>query len=433
MKSKFITALLCAAAVCAAGALAACNSEQGCDHTWNVGVVTTQATCAAAGEKTYTCTTCGETKTEVIEKTEHPHSADWLHNDDEHWQKATCEHDTEQVNAGAHAWDEGTVVTAATCLKTGLMRYSCICGLTRTQIIQKTEHPYAENLTWDDGEHWRVCTTQGCTHTSDKTAHNWDGGEITSPATCLSEGVKTYTCTDCKKTRTETVAIANHSYGSDWVKDENGHYHACTTEGCGEKSDEGTHTFGEWSTKGRIYRPCTVCEYEELAPALTTTDENSEYYDQLTKVTVTVGGGEKVAINVFAMAFYYYTVTYSGSAPVKVVCEYDDKDGNPIHHEYTLTTSNNTFTEKLPDRSIACLFVESDAETAFECTLRLSVSVTAPKHTHNYSEEWSTDADQHWHACTTGADCEDMDVGMHDFGDGDVCPVCGYDKTAATE
>ena len=38
------------------------------DHTWNDGTVTTQPTTAAAGVKTYTCTTCGATKTETIAK-----------------------------------------------------------------------------------------------------------------------------------------------------------------------------------------------------------------------------------------------------------------------------------------------------------------------------------------------------------------------------
>lgn len=37
-------------------------------HWWNSGEVTTEATCAAEGVKTYTCTQCGATKTEAIEK-----------------------------------------------------------------------------------------------------------------------------------------------------------------------------------------------------------------------------------------------------------------------------------------------------------------------------------------------------------------------------
>ena len=37
-------------------------------HWWNSGVVTTEATCAAEGVKTFTCNQCGATKTESIEK-----------------------------------------------------------------------------------------------------------------------------------------------------------------------------------------------------------------------------------------------------------------------------------------------------------------------------------------------------------------------------
>ena len=35
-------------------------------HTWNAGEITTPATCYSIGEKTYICTTCGKTKTEVV-------------------------------------------------------------------------------------------------------------------------------------------------------------------------------------------------------------------------------------------------------------------------------------------------------------------------------------------------------------------------------
>ena len=47
-------------------------------HTWNNGEITTQPTHLATGVKTFTCSECGETKTEVIEKlpTENQPSAD---------------------------------------------------------------------------------------------------------------------------------------------------------------------------------------------------------------------------------------------------------------------------------------------------------------------------------------------------------------------
>ena len=40
----------------------------------------------------------------------------------------------------------------------------------------------------------------------------WDGGNITTAATCSSEGVKTYTCTGCGKTRTEGIPETVHNY-----------------------------------------------------------------------------------------------------------------------------------------------------------------------------------------------------------------------------
>jgi hypothetical protein len=41
------------------------------NHTWNSGKVTKSATCQATGVKTYTCTVCGNTKTETIAKIAH--------------------------------------------------------------------------------------------------------------------------------------------------------------------------------------------------------------------------------------------------------------------------------------------------------------------------------------------------------------------------
>lgn len=46
------------------------------DHTWNTGEVTTAATCAIEGVRTYTCSGCGAKKTEVIEKCAHTEATD---------------------------------------------------------------------------------------------------------------------------------------------------------------------------------------------------------------------------------------------------------------------------------------------------------------------------------------------------------------------
>lgn len=50
-----------------------CSGVEKADHTWGEGVVTKEATCVAEGEKTYTCTACSATKTEVVLKDENNH------------------------------------------------------------------------------------------------------------------------------------------------------------------------------------------------------------------------------------------------------------------------------------------------------------------------------------------------------------------------
>ncbi len=50
------------------------TSEETCQHTWNTGEETTKPTCTNKGTKTYSCTICGETKTEEIPATGHQHT-----------------------------------------------------------------------------------------------------------------------------------------------------------------------------------------------------------------------------------------------------------------------------------------------------------------------------------------------------------------------
>ena len=58
--------------------------------------------------------------------------------------------------------------------------------------------------------------------------HKWDEGEITTPATCTADGVKTYKCTECEATKTEPVAATGHSW-DDGTDNGNGKIlHECT-------------------------------------------------------------------------------------------------------------------------------------------------------------------------------------------------------------
>ena len=200
-------------------------------HSWDSGKVTKAATCTAAGTKTYTCTRCKKTRTETIAATGHKAVKDAA-------VAATCETagKTEgshcsvcgivikaqtTIAALGHSWDSGKVTKAATCTAAGTKTYTCThCKKTRTETIAATGHKVVkdaavaatcETTGKTEGSHCSVCNTVIKAQTTTAAlGHSWDGGKVTKAATCTTAGTKTYTCTRCKKTRTETIAAAGH-------------------------------------------------------------------------------------------------------------------------------------------------------------------------------------------------------------------------------
>ena len=61
--------------------------------------------------------------------------------------------------------------------------------------------------------------------------HAWNDGEETTPATCTTSGIKTYTCASCGETKTEAIKALGHSY-TDWEITKNA---TCTEAGSKEK------------------------------------------------------------------------------------------------------------------------------------------------------------------------------------------------------
>ena len=200
-------------------------------HSWDNGKVTKAATCTTAGTKTYTCTRCKKTRTETIAATGHKAVKDAA-------VAATCETTGKTegshcsvcgtvlkaqttVAALGHSWDGGKVTKAATCTTAGTKTYTCTrCKKTRTETIAATGHKAVkdaavaatcETTGKTEGSHCSVCNTVIKAQTTTAAlGHNWDGGKVTTAATCTTAGTKTYTCTRCKKTRTETIAATGH-------------------------------------------------------------------------------------------------------------------------------------------------------------------------------------------------------------------------------
>ena len=138
---------------------------------------------------TFALTACGGNKTEC-EKNGHSFSTEWLNDATDHWHK--CANCNEVSDKAAHVYDNDVDATCNT------------CGYERAAHTAHTAGTVWEN---DETNHWHVCTASGCEEKLDTAAHTWNAGEITTPATFTSDGVKTYTCTVCEKAKTETVTM----------------------------------------------------------------------------------------------------------------------------------------------------------------------------------------------------------------------------------
>ena len=75
-------------------------------HTWDSGTITTAPTCTKAGERTYTCTECGATKTEPIDATGHSWKSEWTSDATHHWHECANESCDVTDNAGKNGYAE---------------------------------------------------------------------------------------------------------------------------------------------------------------------------------------------------------------------------------------------------------------------------------------------------------------------------------------
>ena len=223
-------------------------------HAWDNGKVTKEPTETETGVKTFTCTRCGETKTETMPVIPHVHSYK-------------------------------DVVTAPTCTAKGYTTHTCACG---DSYVDTYTDPLGHDLK-DDAAVAATCTTAGttagkhCTRCDYKEGmetiaalgHAWDEGKVTKQPTETETGVKTFTCTRCGETRTETMPVIPHVHSYKDVvtaptcteKGYTTHTCACGdsyvdtyTDALGHAWDEGEVTKeATETTQGSMTYTCTRC------------------------------------------------------------------------------------------------------------------------------------------------------------------------------
>lgn len=320
-----------------------CGNVETKAHSWNSGTTTKSATCTEDGVKTYTCSTCKATKTEAITKLGHKEGTGTQ------TKAATCTEEgvksykctrsgcgqvirAESIPALGHKEGTGKVTLAATCTETGTKTYSCTrsgCGVAvrtetipalghkegtgvvtkaatckeegirtfsctvckaelRTEIIEIDENVHKfGNLTYvDETYHKDVCSI--CEEEVSLT-HKWDDGVVTKEETCKDTGIKTYTCSGCKGTKTEVIPVnEDHKYDSAEYVDENNHNAICSV--C-EKTISEEHAWDEGKItleptcqeNGEKTYTCAECGGTKIEVI-----EASEKYHKVNEWTVTV-------------------------------------------------------------------------------------------------------------------------------------------------
>ena len=193
-------------------------------HTWDKGVITKEATEQTDGEKTYTCTSCSATRTEIVYALGHTHdfSDEYSHDEVFHWFAATCGHEEEVKFKELHKY-EFEQQSPATCTSDEVLIGTCVCGDTTIKIGQFA------------------------------IGHKYTQFEFNNDATCTSDGTKTGTCDVCGEVDTFVDEGSMLEHG--WVQ---------------------ITIPATYESTGEIYRKCDDCgeiESIEILPQLIAVDD----------------------------------------------------------------------------------------------------------------------------------------------------------------
>ena len=264
MRRILIVSLLCITALMLA---VSCQQEIH-EHSWDDGVVTARPSCVSIGAKTFTCTSCGETRIEILDKTGHsPGEAETKapgcltpgftrvvctvcgselsraelpavgHEkgesetvlptcEEKGCTRAVCTRCGEEYIAGevpalGHSFSMTSTVKAPACETSGEGIWTCsVCSKTENREIPPLGHEFESTIETipstciEHGSSFSHCSrcNQALWHELPLAGHTWDGGDITTFPTCAELGVRTYTCTYCGGTETEDVPMTEHSY-----------------------------------------------------------------------------------------------------------------------------------------------------------------------------------------------------------------------------
>lgn len=140
----------------------------------------------------------------------HSWSNEWKSDATHHWHEcknANCPvtENSEKYGYGPHGGGTATCIAKAECVTCGTA-YGDLDGANHSGALGGWQS--------DENKHWKEYP---CCHVhADEDGHHWNDGAVTTAATCTAAGEKTYTCTDCGRTKTEQLDALGHDWG-EWV------------------------------------------------------------------------------------------------------------------------------------------------------------------------------------------------------------------------
>ena len=252
-------------------------------------------------------------------------------------------------------------------------------------------------------------------------SHTWDNGTVTTPATCTSTGVKTFTCSVCNATKTETILAKGHTEVIDEAVAA-----TCTTPG----KTEGKH--------------CSVCNTVLVAQKEVPVKGHTEVTDAAVEPTCTKPGktegkhcsvcnevivaqkeipakghtpGEAIRENEVAA-----TCTKEGSYDEVVYCTVCKTEISRSHK----TIEKTAHTEAI-DAAVEPTCTEPGKTQGKHCSVCNTVTVAQteiPALNHAWKTEWEKNGEKHWHKCSR---CNAVDAeAAHTFGDWSVTKAADY-------
>ena len=370
------------------------------------------------------CKNCDTTK----DTTAHSYSSDWKTDNSKHWHECACgQKSGEAEHSYSTAWDRDNtshfhkcsacgdktdiaicVYTArvtsshqksdATCTAKAVYWKSCVCDRESTETFEsgeKNPNNHTGQLgDWQTNtdEHWKVYSC--CQAQSDKAAHTWDEGKVTTPATCTTDGERTYTCAVCSATKTERIDATGHTEVTDAAVEA-----TCTKTG----KTEGKH--------------CSVCNTVLVKQDTIPAKGHTEVVDAAVEATCTKTGlteGKHCSVCNTVLVEQQIVPTKSHTevidAKVEATCTATGlTEGKHCSVCNTVLVAQKVVRAKghteVVDAAVEATCTEPGKTEGKHCSVCNTVLVaqqTVPVKAHDWGTQWisnDSDNDHHWHKC----------------------------------